>query len=532
MLITDRVLAAVVLAAAVPASAGVINVPADQPTIQDAINVAVSGADEVVVAAGVYVENIDFLGKAITVRSTDPLDPAVVAATVIDGGGSGRVVTIDSGEGAGSVLNGLTVTNGSASTGAGVYVLDSVPTIANCVIESNVATGSGGGLFSVWFNFVTWTISDCTFRNNKAQTGGGVYADTFDFATMLTFDGCTFSGNRSTNVGGGMRVQGEFFQFTVAGCSFVGNTAVCSAGGGFFNTSLTVPQVSNTLFCRNWPDDHNFIADLGGNVHDDGCPNTARTVGVEVASIQEGIDLSANGDEVVVPPGTYTETLNFSGRGVTVRSSGGAAVTTIDAQAAGRVVTAAACEGPLAVLEGLTLTGGSVTGDGAGVYASASSPTIVDCVITDNAATGSGGGVRATGAAAPTITGTAISSNTAAAGGGLSAAAGTDVTVADSAFCANAPDDIEGIVTLNGLVFFSDEPGCDPVVTLGSCCLAGSCVVTRQSDCASAGGTYLGNDTTCEPRSCPAACPSDSDGDGEVGVLDLLALLGGWGLCP
>ncbi|GAI61123.1 unnamed protein product, partial [marine sediment metagenome] len=32
-----------------------------------------------------YYENINFLGKAITVRSTDPNDPNVVAATIIDG---------------------------------------------------------------------------------------------------------------------------------------------------------------------------------------------------------------------------------------------------------------------------------------------------------------------------------------------------------------------------------------------------------------------------------------------------------------
>lgn len=105
------------------------------------------------------------------------------------------------------------------------------------------------------------------------------------------------------------------------------------------------------------------------------------------------------------------------------------------------------------------------------------------------------------------------------------------MTVADSAFCANTPDDIDGIVTLNGLVFFSGEPGCDPVVTLGSCCVGGSCVVTRPSDCTSAGGIYLGDGTACERGSCPAACTSDSNGDGEVDVVDLLALLAAWGRC-
>ena len=48
--------------------AAVINVPADQPTIQAAINAAVSGVDEVVVAPGTYNEIINFIGKAITVH--------------------------------------------------------------------------------------------------------------------------------------------------------------------------------------------------------------------------------------------------------------------------------------------------------------------------------------------------------------------------------------------------------------------------------------------------------------------------------
>ena len=85
-------IAAMMLTSAV-AQAAIIHVPGDFPTIQEAIDFAVDG-DEVEVHPDIYNETINFLGKAITVRSSD--GPEV---TIIDGTGHFHVVQCVNGEG-------------------------------------------------------------------------------------------------------------------------------------------------------------------------------------------------------------------------------------------------------------------------------------------------------------------------------------------------------------------------------------------------------------------------------------------------
>ncbi|MBU0606374.1 MAG: hypothetical protein KKI08_00755 [Armatimonadetes bacterium] len=65
--------------------------------IQAAIDAASNG-DAVVVVPGTQLGYIDFRGKAITPRSTNPNDPSVVAATIADGDSKGSVIALQSGE--------------------------------------------------------------------------------------------------------------------------------------------------------------------------------------------------------------------------------------------------------------------------------------------------------------------------------------------------------------------------------------------------------------------------------------------------
>jgi parallel beta-helix repeat protein len=102
--------------------------------IQHGISDANEG-DDVVVGQRSYLEKIDFLGKAVTVRSTNPSDPRIVSGTVIQN--RSILVTFANKEGADSVLDGLTLLWGDD----GVYCSGSSPTIKRCNITANRRTG-------------------------------------------------------------------------------------------------------------------------------------------------------------------------------------------------------------------------------------------------------------------------------------------------------------------------------------------------------------------------------------------------------
>ena len=113
--------------------------PADFNNIQAAIDDSNDG-DEIIVSMGIYYENIDFNGKNIILRSTEPLNPVVVANTMIDGSLGGSVVTFSGTESSACVLSGFTITNGRGTGvgrnyGGGIYGNGTRATIENNIQE-------------------------------------------------------------------------------------------------------------------------------------------------------------------------------------------------------------------------------------------------------------------------------------------------------------------------------------------------------------------------------------------------------------
>jgi len=158
-------LAASALIVAPAAQATDIHVPADQPSVQQAI-VAAQDGDRVLVDPGTYAEHINFLGKNIEVQSTGG-----AAVTFLDGTHSGRVVTIANGETRAALLTGFTIRHGSAKGdfGGGIHIENASPTISDNDIVRNVAC-VGAGLSSV---SGSPRIIRNHFSHNRATCNGG-----------------------------------------------------------------------------------------------------------------------------------------------------------------------------------------------------------------------------------------------------------------------------------------------------------------------------------------------------------------------
>ena len=118
-----------------------IHIPADQPTIQSAIDASAPG-DTLLVAPGTYSENLDFHGKAITLQSAEG-----PATTILDGRHLAPTVSFLSGESRATTLTGFTISNGApapataaqpAPHGAGILLQASSPTLTGNILTDNV----------------------------------------------------------------------------------------------------------------------------------------------------------------------------------------------------------------------------------------------------------------------------------------------------------------------------------------------------------------------------------------------------------
>ena len=153
----------VVLVAAIPASARIINVPADYPTIQAGIDASVSG-DTVLVAPGEYTENISINGKEITLTSSNgPYETTILGHIVISGFSDTASCTIQGFTQVGQERN-------PYGGQPGIRINSGKPRIIGNIVTNNVWQGMGGAVF-VHSQYAL--IQYNTIRDNWAVAEGG-----------------------------------------------------------------------------------------------------------------------------------------------------------------------------------------------------------------------------------------------------------------------------------------------------------------------------------------------------------------------
>ncbi len=265
---------------------------------------------------------------------------------------------------------------------------------------------------------------------------------------------------------------------------------------------------------------------------------TAATINVpaDYTTIQAAVDAASGGDVILVAPGTYTgtgdEVVDTDGKAITIKASGTPGETIIDGEGARGVVLCGSGEGADTIIEGFTITGGFASAGG-GISCSSSSPTITGCTISDNTAS-YGGGISCS-SSDPTISGCTISNNTTSQGGGGISCSSSSPTLTDCTITGNTASGWGGGIycTNSSNPTITDCTISDNTATYdggGIYCYSNP-TLTDTVVCGNApdqiyGGWTDGGGNTVEDE-CPD-CP-DVDGDGMVGVNDLLTVVAAWG---
>jgi len=409
-----------------------LTVPTDVPTIQSALDGAIDG-DVITVLPATYDESLDFLGKAVTVRGSDPTDWQTVEATVVDAQGLHQYVAqFTSGEGPDSVLTGLTLTG---ATNYAVFCNQGGSTVTRCVIEGNaggvlcLANGTAqvrnnlirdnaeAGAASV-FSGATMTLQDNWIYDNS-------YGVWVGYTGSAAVAGNTIVGNTTAGV-----YQDNAAQLTINNCVFADNADDLYACSCLYSciqnpSDLGDPNVTGNLCaapcfvdapeqdyhlaqsspCVNAGDpaaDGTGRYDIDGQNRltgarvDMGAHETAYTVcnltsQLWYETIQQAIDAAQPGDVLQPQPGVYHENLDFLGKPITLQGTATQASTPPDwSLVETTIVEAADPNVPTVVFmnneqAGATLTGVTIAGGASGIYCAAqAAPTIEWCIVRDN----------------------------------------------------------------------------------------------------------------------------------------------------
>jgi parallel beta-helix repeat protein len=250
------------------AHAEVRNVPSQYPSIQAAINSARNG-DTVRIADGVYRENIEIVGKYITLSGNSDRQSVVLAG---NGGKTPIMIqNVPYVAGGSTVITGLKITGGNApdGQGGGITVANNAdPVIYNNTIENNRSVHGGGILV---YNNSNPIIRNNNIRQNTVNFfGGGIYVVRSSSPNIAnnTITGNIATGGSITNggaSGGGIYLEnitstpGARSKPVVANNTITGNTADFAGGGVMLRVGVDAIIEKNVI--------NDNSAAYGGGVH-------------------------------------------------------------------------------------------------------------------------------------------------------------------------------------------------------------------------------------------------------------------------
>ncbi len=181
---------------------------------------------------------INLTGGILQVDSSESvaIDGSGANLLTINADGHSGVFSVDAGVSA--QISGLTITGGSAATGAGIDNAGNL-TISSCSITGDSASGNGGGIY----NSADLNVSYCTISGDSSGSGDGGGVDNVgggaDIGESAVFDDSAADGD-----GGGLA---NF----AGGTLFITNTTVADdsavSGGGIENDQGAVSLIDSTV---------------------------------------------------------------------------------------------------------------------------------------------------------------------------------------------------------------------------------------------------------------------------------------------
>ena len=467
----------------------VLNVPADYPAIQGALNAAVNG-DTIFIAAGTYNESDLFIEDA-NIVITGEVNAEGEPLVTIDGGGDSNILIAIGVVGA----TGATVENivFTGSTGNALWIYHHNPTIRNCVFTGNVTSTAGGAL---WSSDTEAIIENCRFVNNDGgNTGSIFFSKAKSDGPGPTIRGCVFEGNTAYST-----VVIQYCNPVIEQCTFESNTSP-----DFFGATVRLLQSAATV------SDCVFSGNVGSGIgaeQADGLQILDCAFSDNAVAYGGGVRLSGtSGDQATISGCSFMNHVSPVSELGSALNSNSIDLTLVDCEFIGNSAdsTVFFASGASHDIDGCHFENNF---DGTcASFAGDVDVSMSQCIFIDN----SSSGVSIGGFSTASFSECLFENNHATWGPGGILVTQTDTIIDSCQFRANGPVSGSG----SGAIYHYP----------GTLMIVGSLFCENSGDAGDIDGPWDdggGNDFTVE---CASHCAGDLDGNGEVGVDDILAVL-------